>query len=542
MALRDAGASRRRGPRGAAGPTLAAILAATVLLRWRLLAVPLERDEGEYAYMAQLILSGEMPYLAAHNMKLPGVYYAYAAILGVLGETDVAVHLGLLAINLAAVVLLYRLGRTLLDAATGLAAAAAYAVLSLSASVAGFSANAEHFVVIPMLASALVLARGAGLGRTARPLVLAAAGVLAGVAVLMKQHGAAFVLFGVLVLLAERPAREWRAAATGALIFAGAALLPFGLTALAMAGAGAFGPFWFWTVVYAREYAAIVPLDAGLRGLLEAVRDIAGSAVALWVLVAVGASALWWDPEARRRAGFVALWAGCSALAVALGLRFSDHYFIMLLPAAALLVGIAASAVARVLAVRLPARAEALAAAVVGLAVASALAQERAYLFRLSPAEVSRAVNGTNPFPESVAIGDYLRRHAAPDDLVGVIGSEPQIYFYARRRAATTYLYTYPLMEPHPFARRMQEEMTAQLARAAPRFLVLVNVPTSWSRRPGSGTLLLDWAERTVREAYEPVGLAEIVPGAPTRYRWGAAARTAEPESPFYGATFRRRS
>ena len=38
--------------------------------------MPLERDEGEYAYIGQLILRGEIPYVAAHSMKLPGVYYA----------------------------------------------------------------------------------------------------------------------------------------------------------------------------------------------------------------------------------------------------------------------------------------------------------------------------------------------------------------------------------------------------------------------------------------------------------------------------------
>ena len=126
---------------------LLAILAGTAALRLRLLAVPLDRDEGEYAYMGQLILRGETPYLAAHNMKLPGVYYAYAGIIGLLGETDVAIRLGLLAITLASLTLLYLIGRRLLDATAGLTAAAAYAVLSLGQAVDGFTANAEHFVV-----------------------------------------------------------------------------------------------------------------------------------------------------------------------------------------------------------------------------------------------------------------------------------------------------------------------------------------------------------------------------------------------------------
>lgn len=40
---------------------LLTIIVLTGLLRYRLLDVPLERDEGEYAYAAQLILEGTPP-------------------------------------------------------------------------------------------------------------------------------------------------------------------------------------------------------------------------------------------------------------------------------------------------------------------------------------------------------------------------------------------------------------------------------------------------------------------------------------------------
>src|SRR5262249_23167465 len=143
-------------------------------------------------------------------------------------------------------------------------------------------------------------------------------------------------------------------------------------------------------------------------------------------------------------------------------------------------------------------------------AILLSLAGERAYLFSLPPAGVARAVFGANPFPEAVEIARWLRQHARPDDRIAGIGSEPEIYFYARRQAATSYIYMYPLMEPQPFARRMQEDMIAQLERERPRFMVLVNVDTSWSRRPDSLLLLLDWAQRTANAAYDPIGFVDI--------------------------------
>jgi hypothetical protein len=52
---------------------LAAIVFGVVIaIRIRLLGIPLERDEGEYAYAGQLILQGIPPYKLAYNMKFPG--------------------------------------------------------------------------------------------------------------------------------------------------------------------------------------------------------------------------------------------------------------------------------------------------------------------------------------------------------------------------------------------------------------------------------------------------------------------------------------
>jgi len=46
----------------------------TGAIRLRLLNVPLERDEGEYAYAGQLMLERVPPYKAACNMTFPGTY------------------------------------------------------------------------------------------------------------------------------------------------------------------------------------------------------------------------------------------------------------------------------------------------------------------------------------------------------------------------------------------------------------------------------------------------------------------------------------
>src|SRR5579871_4833340 len=136
---------------------LALILVITAGLRVRLLPTAFERDEWEYAYIAQLILRGEVPFAQAYTMKYPGVPYVYAAFLALFGQSDVAIHLGLLIINAASVILIFFLGKRLLNPVMGLVAASSFAYLTLSRSTLGFTANAEHFVLLPVLGATLFL-------------------------------------------------------------------------------------------------------------------------------------------------------------------------------------------------------------------------------------------------------------------------------------------------------------------------------------------------------------------------------------------------
>src|SRR5438045_7118599 len=86
-------------PRYIAYALITFVLVLTCVIRFHLRNIPLERDEGEYAYAGQLMLQGIPPYKLAYNMKLPGTYAAYALIMGVFGETIRGVHIGLILVN-----------------------------------------------------------------------------------------------------------------------------------------------------------------------------------------------------------------------------------------------------------------------------------------------------------------------------------------------------------------------------------------------------------------------------------------------------------
>ncbi len=100
---------------------LAVVIGLIVLIRLRLLAIPLERDEGEYAYAGQLMLQGIPPYRLAYNMKFPGVYAAYALIMSMFGQTTVGIHLGLVILNLSNMVVIFLIARRLISSTAGIA-------------------------------------------------------------------------------------------------------------------------------------------------------------------------------------------------------------------------------------------------------------------------------------------------------------------------------------------------------------------------------------------------------------------------------------
>ena len=166
---------------------------------------------------------------------------------------------------------------------------------------------------------------------------------------------------------------------------------------------------------------------------------------------------------------------------------------------------------------------------------------ERVILLQAPPERVPRELFGLNPFPESVEIARYLRARTAEGDRIAVIGSEPQIYFYAGRRGATGHVYMYPLMEDQPYASGMQRQMIDEIETARPRFVVLVNASSSWSVRPQSDRTLFEWWER-YQQNFDRVGFIDIMSDQLTTYVWDAAAASATPKSLVCVAVFERRS
>ncbi|MFT5695138.1 MAG: hypothetical protein ACI9QQ_001113 [Myxococcota bacterium] len=513
---------------------MAGVLLLAAAIRLPLLSVAFERDEGEYAYVGQLLLQGIAPYELADTMKLPGVPAIYAALMSLFGQTHVGIHFGLLLVNAFTALLLFVLGGRLIGKLAGTAAAGFFVVTSTLQSVQGLWANAEHFVLPFALMGILMFLRWLDGGRYQ---TLIGAGFLLGSAVLMKQHGAAFLLFVGTCLVWELVVSRtghWSPPlkAVGSLVWGAA--IPLVVMGLLVYALGGFDKVLFG----ATEHSTANSLEEGWLNLVGSGTPFWRQTLPIVLMASVAPLCLDWSPLRRTKSLRIVLFGLFSILAISPGLISGPSNFVLLLPAVALFAGatigrcyqLLCEVTQSVLARSLP--------GVLALAMlAITLLSNQDYLFHSSPEQVTRSTYGITPLSESVEIGEWLRENTSPDETIAVIGSEPQIYFYAQRHSATRYIYTFPLMEEHPAAKTLQREMAEEIEAAAPEYLVYVHETSSWDFTKQSSTDIFDWFW-DYQQQFQIVGWSEAHPDKSTVH-WGRP-KSWPPETESYVAVYRR--
>lgn len=520
------------------GVLLVVIVTLVCFVRIRLANLPLERDEGEYAYAGQLILKGVPPYAEIYNMKFPGLYYAYAGLMAIFGQTPEGIRTGLLLVHLGSLALLYVWGRRIAGEMAAGIGTAAFALLALDRWSMGIFAHATHFVVFFVLAGLVALHDGR------RPWRLIAAGALLGIAIIMKQQAIPFAALGVALAMRSGGADDARVSPggirRGLLVAAG---LVTSLLALLvwMAAQGVIGPFRHWTFEYAVAYVGTTPLPLAATIFGMAWSYITQATAWWWYLGLTGVLFLFvtrWPGHTR-----VALIGTLAAavLSIVPGYFFRPHYFILAMPIIALLAGVAFASADRIFAGAMKAAtARLLTLALVAAIVGAQVWNDRHFLFVMQPTELMRAVYDTNPFLEAPAIGQYLRNHTGPEDRIAVLGSEPEILFYAGRPSATGYIYMYPLTERQPYADDMRQELMRDVQRVKPPYVVLVDSANSWVATLQPDTRLVTWANTFTSSCYERAGIVDLDPAGESVIRWDADADGYQPRFKSKVTIFRR--
>ncbi|MDT3741164.1 MAG: glycosyltransferase family 39 protein [Candidatus Kapabacteria bacterium] len=497
---------------------MGAVILLILIARLHLLSVPFERDEGEYAYMGTLILDGHSPYTFAYNMKYPGTYLMYAIMMGIFGKTVESIHLGLMLISIASLILVYFISTKFLSKSSSAIAASTFGILATSWTMLGQAAHATNFVIFFALFGILILQKSYQ-NVNGSILWLFLSGMMFSLAYISKQSGLFFLIFALsFIVIKDYKVLSSLAIIKRLLLILLGFAIPVILMFLYFYIFGDFEKFWFWTVTYLSKYGSQMNLSRGYDNFLLSIRIITGNYtsegyVIFWFIGLLGLGLLYFMKMDYRKKLIIASFVLMSFLTVVPGYYFRNHYYITFLPALAILIGVFFEYFKNIYRDKLkfPLLTSVNILFFVIL-ISVSLSANSQYLFSRDNNITCKMIYGENPFVESFEIAEYLKANTSHKDKIAIIGSEPQIYFYADRYSATGYIYTYNLVELHDYALIMQKEMIREIEANEPKYIVFVNARISWLIQENSERYIFKWSEDYIKNNYLLVGSMDISP------------------------------
>lgn len=417
-------------------------------------------DVDVYATIGQQWWHGVAPYRDIFDHKGPFLYELFAVLTAVLPRSLFALHVALLAAFLVSIWQLGALAGRYAGRTAAVCAAVVYAVAASSVVFEGPEPNAEQWALIGLVACVDLADRFRAGGRLAH--AVGAGIVLAAIVAIKPGHLVMAPIVVVLLALRRDRRAAGLAAAGGAFVVTGLAIL------VPIALSGALGEMRFAVIDYNRTYAGNT-FDALLDGGPGLIRSWLLTFPGSWLLFAgmAGALVTRGSPDARRLITLAAVWAVAAWVFARSSGRIYPHYFIVMTPPLALLVGAGLQAILD----RAPPAAPALVAlAVLAITVPFAIANWRAALDIPAQQRWMRVRN-----PQLAPVDDaarLVRRITGPHDRVYVATSAGKggqfLYWLADRRPADRLIFPGEMV-PSRF-----REVGERLARRPPDVLVMV--------------------------------------------------------------------
>jgi 4-amino-4-deoxy-L-arabinose transferase-like glycosyltransferase len=460
---------------------LCLLMAFYLSLRLVLAGVPLFRDEGLYAYVAQVIHEGGRLYVNIDDNKPPGLYMLYYLAQGIFGwNSPRSARLLASLFGLTSIVLIYGIGRNTSSGRGGLFSAFYFALLAGSPFLYGFTALPETFLISFISAGYYLYLLAHERSGFSRLVVLASCGFFLGLAVLVKQTA-----FFYLLSLFCFQLTEWRAVGSRNMLLSFAAsvvgfLVPISLVVLYLISQGSLIPAVEYVITFNHFLYGMFTHGMGadiIGGFARGAGDslLSGGECILLLLLVI----LRWLGKGHflsRVNIFMFFWLLSSVVIIALLGVSGAHYFLLLLPPLSLCAG-ASSASYSTDSSRL--RRGALA-----VIVFSFLALLGLHLYPVvtcpSPAKAAAELYHSRNYLWVEEAGHYIKEHSLAGDPIYVWSMEWELYFYSGRRSSSRHvnLFNIAILEKNEderaraLLRNYQNELIADLSAHPPLYVI----------------------------------------------------------------------
>lgn len=461
---------------------LAALL---VLMRWPFLGVPLERDEGEYAYCAWQMRQGGMPYRDIVTSVSPGIFFLYRFCFALFGDTVKDIRLFTMWYLILTLIMFYYVARRRLGIFAALAASLVFVFLTTDPSILACMSNRETFMLLPLLLSFLCLEFGLATGQRRWFIIL---GLINALAFMLKQT-AIFNIFFILAVCGWHyyQKKEYRLFWQGLGLVAGGFVSGISIFVFYFYSQHALRDFYYWVFIHPRIMSEqlrwggcknIAELWWVLKSIFsDGIVKIITKQFPLNLLAAVSILAMFGRREKKDYVFFV--WLLFMLCGVVTGWRLRRHYFQLLTVPAALLCGCLFAYIKDWIEAHGRARVKPLYYGGILVTVGIPLFLLLWNYSPLNSAQISKKIYGIQVFSVADTISRYVVRQTKPTEPLYILGSEQEIYFYSKRKCVDEYITAYALTYNYGDPRARQEAVATALKKQLPPVIIKINQSTS---------------------------------------------------------------
>lgn len=461
--------------------------------------MPFERDEGEYAYSAWLMQQNIMPYENSFLQKPPMIIYTY--MLGQLFDGDSILPPRILA-TLSLVLTLLLTGLLVsreFNRWTGIVSVWLMAPMLTLPVLSPFAANTEVFMLLPLLGVLFCYSHRTW---SNDGLLWFVAGVCSALAILFKPISITVCAFVFLVWFFESRRRNQhqtvhaRSAlfAIGGFVISSLVLLsPFLLH-------DSGKTFWECAVEYNWYFAQFA--TEGFGPAMFFLKEFFNNwwiLILLLIFFLIRRPAKWWFSSSLLLISLLTIYKSAAG-----------HYYFIVVPFLAIISALSLNSFfeqfKKYFSQHSALKKNIVLAVVIVLVTLPILPQ-----YSKSSAEMIEWFYGTmNPFNEAGIVAEKVKALSTPDDVVFVAGSEPEIYFYAKRKSPTRFVIMYPLMLQSPFVLKYQQETIRDLQEHPPEVIVFSRSKNSWLTQKQSPKFILAYLNQLLKNEYEIKGGFDI--------------------------------
>jgi hypothetical protein len=514
-------------------------------IRSKFSGIGFERDEGAYSYYGKLLLEGKIPYKDFYEQKFPGLFYFYAFIVSMFGDTVEGMHKGFMYVNILTMIFIYFTSRNLFSAFAGVVSAATFLFVSMTPTLSGYTVQGEHGVIF--FASLGFLFYSIARIKNDWKFYLLM-GLALGAAFMCKTSGIFFVAAGGITVITDffliKGKKEYKQLIKNAFIFGSGAAVVVIIMFLIIYSKGAFNDMLFWTLEIPKKYVNKIKWEDGKQYLDYSYQAITNDYKLFWrhaflaLIACVFAKAV--DLKTKVFA-FVLIAFSCATIVP--GFYFYGHYWIQILPGLSILSGLMYFSAVSILKDRMNLRSPNLKYIYLGLFAVLVFMHSnklKNYYYHPNYEQILRTVYGGNPFPEAVEIGKFINSISKPEDQLVIMGSEPQIYFYTHKKCPSRHAYFAAIVDNVPEHKQWQREFVADVEKAKPKYFVFFNHGISLFVQPGTDQYVFQWANKYIQDNYKIIGIVDML-GQTSNYIFNETAATYRPQSQQYVMIFERK-